>query len=402
MRPAPTRQRRPRSFWRGISHVHLFLVGWIYYLFVPVAAGWGGLFETSESFLLMGRFASVDDHWWPALASYVFCIPVAFLLGSALAKQLPRVHGHKFHVGRSTRLLVPIYAVMLVAAAWVARDNLFQGYGEDLDVTAAGPIATLQMAALLQYLAAKAAGLPSMRWAGVLLAAASILGLSMGGRLYVLSALVAVYFYWWRYSAADDRARRRSLLAVLLVPMVFGVVGMVRLGFVDLSNLGFYVFAEPLFTSISALTAAQHPWSMFEVPHDFLSAFLNIVPSALWPDKASAVISLSVNSPIPFEAPFGAISIVTSSVGNFGVVGGLAFIGLVGFIMERSRQRSNASPMGRALYCYLCCLLPFMFFRDPFQVQVKLVITGFLLAWLNGLLSMRITPGLQKPAPRAL
>ncbi len=370
-----------------LSHLHLFAIGWTYYLLIPILAGRLGLFESSDAFALMDRFCSPHDPWWPALISYAALLPVVFGLGSLAARRLPRAPAMATPLRQPTRILLPLYAVALLVTGYAARGNLFAGYSDDMDLSVVGPVATLQMCMLLQYLATKDARLPSSRWIGWLLVVSSILLIGMGGRLYVLSALVAVYFYWWKYTASGRRARRNSLAMLIAVPLLFSLVGMWRLGVFDVSQLGFYLFAEPLFTSISAFTLMSgRGWAMIDSPLDFLSAFFNIVPASIWPDKVNTVISL-VDTPLQFQAPFGAISIVTSTIGNFGYLGGLAFVALVGFIMERVR-RASGTPGGRALYCYLCCLLPFMFFRDPFQVQVKVVLTGFILIWINRLLAL--------------
>ncbi len=380
----------------GLSHLHMFMIGWCYYLLVPIALGRLGVFQHWEAFELMSRYAAPTDPWWPVLIAYALALPPMFFLGSWLGKVVPRVRTLKTPLRQSTSLLLPLYALLLGMSAVAVRGSLFQGYSPDTDPAAAGPIATLQMALLLQYLAAKDAGLPSARWAGGLLAASSVLLIGMGGRLYVLSTLAALYFHWWKYTAVGRRARLRSLAILVATPIFFGVVGMWRLGFFDPSTLSFFIFAEPLFTSITAFTMMEsHGWSWFAYPADFVSSFINIVPTMLWPDKGTKLVSLG-DSPLPFESPFGAISIVTATVGNFGMLGGPLFVGLVGFILERVR-RACASSAGRALYCYLCCLLPFMFFRDPYQVQVKIVLTGFLLIWLNRLLAIpRLNGGTAK------
>jgi uncharacterized membrane protein len=113
------------------------------------------------------------------------------------------------------------------------------------------------------------------------------------------------------------------------------------------------------------------------------------LPAALWPGKVDAVASLSTAG-LDFESPFGAISIITSSVGNFGYVGGLAFVGVVGMVFGWA-ERNATSPVMRALYCFLVSLLLFLFFRDPFQVQVKLVTTGFLLVALHWATTISVT-----------
>jgi hypothetical protein len=222
---------------------------------------------------------------------------------------------------------------------------------------------------------------------GLMLAANSVVLLSTGGRLYTVSAIVAAFFYYWNWGAKDDAARRRSAVFMLTVPIVMAALGSWRLGELDLGPLGFYLFAEPVFTSISGVTLVQGgSWSWLDLPRDFGSAFLNIVPSVFWPGKADLMVSL-LDSDLRLQSPLGAMSIIASSIGNFGYVGGLTFFVGVGYVMGRAR-RNATSPVTRALYCYLSCLLPFLFFRDPFQIQIKLVITGFALVWLHRVLSI--------------
>jgi hypothetical protein len=169
-----------------------------------------------------------------------------------------------------------------------------------------------------------------------------------------------------------------------------------RMGESNYIQLGFYLFAEPLFTSISAFSFMQN-WEggMFDEPKDFFYAFLNIVPSWIWEDKAEFFSSL-VADKFSVLSPFGALSIVASSVGNFGFFGGLIFVSFVGFVMGTSRKNA-VSPISKALYCYLTSLILFIFFRDGFQIQVKLVITGFLLALFYQSISLLSAPTLSKP-----
>ncbi len=365
-----------------LSHLHLFAIGWVYYLLIPILAGRLGLFESSDSFSLMRRFASPQDRWWPALMLYAVLLPLAFLVGNALAGRIPNLRGLRTPIAGPSQILVPVYALALLLTGYAARGNFFAGYSADLDIAAVGPISTLQMCLVFQYLAARVEGSRSTRWLGILLLLSSVLLLGMGGRLYVLSALVAIYVDWWKFRASGPRARLRSLVAVIVTPLAFGVVGMLRLGVFDLADLSFYIFAEPLFTSISAFTLMDgNGWALLDTPRDFFSAFINLIPAAVWPGKTDYVISL-LDTSLNFEAPFGAVSIVTSTIGNFGYLGGPLFLGFVGFVMGRTR-RGTGTAAGRALYCYLCSLLPFMLFRDPFPVQIKVALLGFVLIWVN-------------------
>lgn len=363
-----------------LSHVHVFLFGWSVYVLGPLLAGFAGVFDAIESAEPLARYFSEPSPWWTSLAAFAALMPVAFVLGHRSAGYLARPSTRRAPRQSPSWLAMFACLILLVAVAWPARSLVFEGYLEGVDSGVIGPIATLEMVLLYEYLLSQAAGLrTARRMYGSMLFVCSLLLLSMGGRLYVVSVLFILYFYWWKWQATDASARRRSIKWAVLAPLPFALLGMWRIGAIDVGSLGFYLFAEPIFTGISAVSFfVGGAWSLFDVPKDFLYAFLNIVPAAVWPDKASSLVSL-FDLNLNFESPFGAISIITSSVANFGFVGGLVFVATVGLIIAWT-GRGASSPVFRALYCFLVALLPFLFFRDPFQIQVKLVVTGVALA----------------------
>lgn len=402
----PGSERALSSQWRGggpsrrasaLSHVHIFIFGWALYVATPLLLGYSGALQRLEPVESVAGYFEGPQALWTDLLLYAALMPWVFYGGSRFARSWRRLPPLIVSLRPQSWVLLVAYAVLLVIFTAAARDLLFQGYAEGVDSSVVGPIATLQMVVLFQYLVAKAAGLTRVRRGlGVLLIAASVVLLGMGGRLYVASVLVAMYFYWWKWVAADRAARRRSIKWALLAPLTLAVIGMWRVGAVDISGLGFYLFAEPLFTSISAVSYfLGGSWQILDTPTDFFSAFINIVPTALWPEKLTFVASLSTAG-LNFESPFGALSIITSSVGNFGYVGGLAFVGFVGTVFGWA-QRNATSPLMRAFYCFLVSLLPFLFFRDPFQVQIKLVTTGFLLVALHWASTLSIARNTRLP-----
>lgn len=375
-------ERASSGFASGrLGHVHLFFFGWAYYIATPVSAGLLGLFDSIESASVVAKYFDRGSQWLYVLVLYSLAMPFAFVTGSKIARAFVRP---SYGNGRSplgTGALLIIYVALLIAFTIPAREFLFSGYTEGQDSNTMGPIATVQMILLFQLLYAKAAGL---RTAGLFLMAtafSSTILMGMGGRLYVISTIVAIYVFWWNYSAEHSSSRRRSLILMGLVPLFLALVGMWRVGESDLTLLAYYVFAEPLLTSISAFTFIFNgTWSLVEFPADFLSSIVNIVPTIAWPDKAQFIVPLATD--FSFDSPFGALSIIASSIGNFGIVGGFLFFMAVGFLMGRL-QRSASTPLGIALYLYTSSLIPFIFFRDPFQIQVKLVLTGFILVVIN-------------------
>jgi len=377
-------QLRTLSFHQGmamkLTHFHIFMIGWAYYLGGPVIVAYLGLLNRVESAGAWVYYIQKIGTEHGLLILYVALMPAAYFIGDKLSQQFKRARPRVNYVRLANWLMWPAYAFLLVVLTVSARELLFAGYAKGYDLYLMGPIATLQMLILFQYLLYKSSGnRAAAKLNAYLLIATSVILLGMGGRLYVVTSLAAIYFYYWNWGSKNATSRRNSLIAMFAFLIMLAAIGMWRMGEANLIQLGFYLFAEPLFTSISAFSFMQN-WEMvlFDAPKDFFFAFLNIVPSWIWEDKAEYFSEL-LTEKIGVLSPFGALSIVASSAGNFGFIGGLLFIMLVGFIMGRSRLNA-VSPISRALYCYLTGLLLFIFFRDPFQIQVKLVLTGFLLA----------------------
>lgn len=364
-----------------LTHVHVFLIGWVYYLGGPVMVAYLGLLSSIESAEAWLRYVDTEGYLRWALPLYVLLMPLAFMLGDRMAGLIKPPKPRATYVRLANWVLWPFYAVLLAVLIFLASDMMFSGYVGGYDPAIMGPIATLQLLILFQYLLFKSSGLRvAARLNLALLIVCSVVLLSMGGRLYVATALAAILFYKWNWGARGASARRRALMWAFFVVVVFAMLGMLRMGVFNPFFVLLYMFLEPLFTSISAFSVMRGDWAwLADSPNDFLVAFLNIVPSWLWPGKASFIVS-SVEEFSVFS-PFGAKSIVASTIQNFGFAGGLVFVAVVGFFMGRSRINAT-SPISIAFYCYLVGLLLFIFFRDPFQIQVKLVLTGILLMWL--------------------
>lgn len=376
-----------------LTHFHLFCLGWIYYLFIPIIFECIGMWDLDENFKMMGEYINSSDSSFFNFASFSFMMLFIYWVGSVMPSfcwdrrggnitQHRRITFHK--ITSSIRfyswLLLLAYGSMLIFFAMQAGPILGAGYIGSPDLSLIGPSSTLQMLILFQYLYERSDGNSLAGAFGFLLILNSIVLLSAGGRLYVLSALVAIYFRWWNWGALSKAAQLRSLAVMCIVPVALVLIGMWRLENFDFSLINFYATAEAIFTSISGITFFNGgQWSVLPdmLPIEFMAAFANIVPSMFWSDKAGWLESIaSINK--SFENPFGAVSIVASTVGNFGFLGGLIFIlGISVYMSYVERVKSDTAH--QAYYCYLVGLLPFMFFRDPLHVQIKVVMTGFII-----------------------
>jgi hypothetical protein len=76
--------------------------------------------------------------------------------------------------------------------------------------------------------------------------------------------------------------------------------------------------------------------------------------------------------------PFGADSIWTSLVINFGSIGSFLFIFFTGFLLNMLRHLSESSRFWAVYYILVCAMLPFEFFRTGFFILNKELFFNFL------------------------
>lgn len=363
-----------------ISHKSLFLIGWMYYLALPITFSYFNFFNKFDFFDGVYLYLNIENVFFNLIFAYCLVSLFMYLLGSGFLS-VRVYHNHKISTGRNfaTQVIFLSYLFLLVFFAFRARELIGFGYQGILELSPVGPISTLQLLILYQYIYEKSINNNFSKYFALLLIINSIVLLSMGGRLYVLSALVTCYVRWWNCGASNNSVRLYSFASVIGVLSFFIYLGMWRVGEVDYSLIAFYISAESIFTSISSFTLFQNGgWSaIFDFPGEFIISFANIIPSAIWHNKAEWLSSY-VSGMQNYETPMGAVSIVASTVSNFGFVGGLLFFMGVGFYMT-AVSRTRGDPARESYYYYLIGFLPFMFFRDPFQVQIKVFLTGFIL-----------------------
>lgn len=378
------------------THRHAFLLGAAYYLLVPLMVLLFGV-NVAGMEEVKHRFFEVDSIWWFYFVVFVLLCPLAYLAGSLWRPV--RLHPRRIASTSATTLaslaILAIYAALFLFLTFQARSHLFAGYGGEYDIMLRGPISTLQLLLLFQYLYEKAANKNTSVLFGLLLVLNSIVLLGMGGRLYVAIALVSVYFQWWNWESKTNRSRLLSLLLLFFGGVaLLTAVGMLRQGSgFNLTALAFYFSAESFFVFISAASIfTEGEWYLLNFRTGVAAYLLNLVPSVIWPDKLAFITELSGEG-LAFISPFGAISVVTSTVGNFGFLGGLLFFAAVGAFMT-AVGHTRGHPSREALYCYLVGLLVFSFFRDDFMIQFKVVLTGCVLYFLSRL---QLFHGQRKP-----
>ena len=201
----------------------------------------------------------------------------------------------------------------------------------------------------------------------------SIFLLGLGGRLYVLPCVVLVVFIV--YSRMSNIFFSKNfyylLFSLPLLFLLFLGIGLVRQGnSLSFSGLFYIFFSEPMFTWLSAgsfLTMNDLP--IIEFPKEYVGGIIGLIPTFIWPNKFEVMGYF--RSEYETYSPIGAASIVYTVVANFGLIGGVFFFILLGYVLARVFLNANRSYFWLAYYLALCSLFPFMFFRDAAFIFMK-------------------------------
>jgi len=364
---------------RQLTHVSFFSAGYLYYWVLPVLVGQIHIFDadSENGFGDWTRFFQSVPTGQLAIYSvsimiYYFC----FMLGDALARK--KAPSSRKMRSPSLAFVFVFYVFVLIVAlgyTYHLRNLLGANYGDlgdaflSMGTLAAISLVLLVLALLKTTEDEKATFLATIsnRWMlGFFLI--SFLQLTMGGRLYFVSSLLLLAGYrsvfFKKYSAGQ-------LVSFALGAAVLGAAaGLLRLkSGVNLGAVALNLAGEPVFTSFSLVSflASNHiPW--IEFPRFLVGDFLNLVPSAVLPNKMD-LIPDSTKAGFSFVSPLGAMSSWVSFMINFGLAGTAIVMASIGFFLRRLLMNAT-SPIVKTQYLMCSAFLVFTFFRDPFSVSL--------------------------------
>lgn len=372
---------------RVTLHIDYFLFGVAYYLLLPgVVYEWQGLIELPgmyEWFHTVSDFYERDSIYF-LLNTYAWVF--SFLFGVFFLRALKATQSQGLYSNRVVKKhdypLVVVWCVLLFLIVilfyyiFIGRESLFSGYAVEYNAFILGGISSVSVLIYGCFLLILNKKAPVLKFVFfVSLTFACLVLLLSGSRMYVLipvSGFLSIFLL--RYSSVAQRFK------ILCIMFFFGgffiLVGVLRMPTLALDNVLYIFVAEPVFTSYSLATFwNSNDLPLFSVPLSLLTGFYNFVPSLLWPDKAKYIISLS-DMGFLYSAPLGAESIVVSMVGNFGVVGAIVVFFIFGFVLEILFSYRKNSEFHLASYIVILSIIPFMFFRDPFSVTLKVFLTA--------------------------
>jgi hypothetical protein len=366
-----------------IDHRVLFVFGYIFYLFTPYIVGVSEAFSGFPGIeLYQGYFKLIPKDklliymlitlsWLPAFFLGHFC----YSLVKPYKRSLELFDATP--LSRSVSYIGLLLLFVLMVFTFIARHSLFGGYGS-YDVGARGKMSTLLVIFnfFLAYQLVCRQKVSLFLIAGTAITA--FLLLSMGGRMYVIQTFIILLVY--KTSFSPRRWKLHQMFAFLLITFLVGAAfGIWRMNAAfGIDKAAYSFMAEPVFTWFSTSTfLIGNDIPMLNMPWNFLSSFLNLVPNTIISFKPYLVSAQNMG--YTYQSPLGADSIWTNVVINFGWLGSIGFMFLLGFLLNFFRHLSERKHFWAVFYMLVCGLLPFQFFRDGFYLLNKQLFFNFLL-----------------------
>jgi len=371
----------------AVDHVLLFSIGYFFYWVLPIGIGAAHLLADAPVMALWYSIYSKISEQTIALYLVIsLCCYLAFWLGSWQGTRQCRGLPPRYrNIYFSIRLLDVPLAVGIVLAgiyAFVLRGQLFHGYtsfaetGWDTSRGSFTAVSVFLLSLAFLYSAKRQEKMTETPTPRNLLFnryfiayfIVAFLVLSLGGRLYFVSSLVMLLIYWTVYFRRISS--RAALNVFLTLAIVAGLVGALRLnGPISTTALMLGLFQEPLFTGFSLTSyLSANTFEILRFPIFLLSDLLNLIPSALFPNKAELLLD-PANYGFPLFNPLGATNSFYSFMINFGFLGTFAFLFLMGWLMSLLRGRDR-NLLSRVIYVMLSGWIGFTFFRDAFSISL--------------------------------
>jgi hypothetical protein len=177
----------------------------------------------------------------------------------------------------------------------------------------------------------------------------------------------------------------------------------------------YYASTEALLTSPSMFGAIADgegaELTPLRVPVFLASDLANLAPRLIFPNKDSLRLDPKDRG-FSIVNPLGAFALQLSLLINFGWLGGLLFLAVLGYAFSRILEESATSDKAslrrfwRIAYAATVAWIPFSLFRDPFSISLIRGMLGFgvisplILLQLPKLVSIVNRTGLENPVQR--
>ena len=387
-----------------INHVFCFTFGYVYYCIIPfVCFEWEVDFQGITYENLLDIYRAIPDDRVAYYIISVLLIYLCFILGAVCGKSKYRIIGPRVpqfsdvSFNFSQKVVYLIVIIMAMVILYFNRASLFRGYVYLVTIDSYDSMRVLMSAfefiitiCTLYYLNSN----PHFsflrkvfnKWT-FLLATYSLILLTTGGRLYVITSMLSIVIFL-SFSNSIQLRIWGLLIFGVLTALVMGLIGTSRLGFVgfDFKSSVFNVFEEPLYTNYSNLTYLLNysPVNVICTPITLFSSVVNLLPTTLFPWKLGVIKNITDIYP-NIEQPLGATHFYPSFNAGFGLILSMLLFYFVGKCLRRiHKSYGDAGITKRVIFCLVCANMAFSLFRDPVATSLIKNIVEFsvVMPWL--------------------
>lgn len=377
------------------SAVPFFLIGLAYYMISPALVL---KFLSTDSDLLYVATRYVGSEFFD-IKYFVDTIIIflSFWLGFNLASSGPRAKPSVLDYGSfqtsAPRILAGMFCALIVyfaAIAVMSGVSFFSGYAT-YDISILGPLSTcaFMSAWFVNYFEKKEIVLLFFS----MFVFCALLLLGWGSRMFFILGFMALIIGF----VSKNRRLLKSVWffgAIIGVFLLMAVVGIVREGGREFSgeNLIAFLFAEPLFTSISAALYLENSGGrpVYAIPYDLFASVIHFVPSAVFPGKVDLISELTIDDNV--SSPFGAKALIVTLYANFGFFYPI-FVTALGLYCGFLFKRAQKSIFYRATYFSVLPILLLLFFRETLPTVIKvLIFNGLAVPFVVALFLVWISP----------
>lgn len=378
-----------------INHVTLFTIGYLYYWLFPVFIG--ELFPELGIITWLNVYRAVNENNIQQYLFIILCIYLCFVLGDSFKV---KVRYRNRELSYSKKLYIAwiiVSTLYFIYLTYANKSSLFKGYRSGAqDTSYVGTMSALLLTNFSfysLYSIKNASGRFKQDFYNIYVVPylfASIIVLGLGGRLYFVTTLLACVVMYNSYykGVVIGKIVRNVLLGLLAI----GTIGLWRIGnSITVEGIVSILFSESLFTSFSLFSyIGTYRIPLLGNPLYLLSSVLFVVPSFLWPDKKQYIFTFDKLG-YSIYSPFGAQNSFVSFSINFGIIGTLAFVFFMGYLLKKLKNKDDS--LSLVIYSCISAHLTFTFFRDPFHISLIKNIFEFSLAipWLVATLNTIIS-----------
>lgn len=347
-----------------------FTAGYMYYLFIPFGLACvypGKLMKTHFRGGMDYLEGVTEEKKLIALISIdllYFCMIVFSGLHMKKAKNKPLIK----RVSISTYQVTFFAAVMLfVFAVYLGRSLIGHGYAGEFQGGVRGPLtfaAHITVISLLMYLEKKGK-LKKVAFFLVLIIQALVI--STGTRMEGITTLIGVSLAILSLKGINSIKVSKMVPFVALVAVFMTYVGIARSGYtINGGSIVMVLFGEAiasdysLFSSLSmnsSLPLVSNPLKIFVL-------LINLVPTVIYPNKWEVYYDLIYNGSVMFQNPAGAMSLHTSVMVFFGILGIPIFCLLLSIMLKYIRR------MSEFVYYDSIGVCTFLLFRNGFETTM--------------------------------